>query len=621
MGTEQSNELEESAHDGIEPMGRTLGVAATDSATASLPASPIRQYALEVLGEEFLQDLEGTEKISAHCNGESMLSKDSDANASKPKSTAEDGNQTVTDASNKDETEPDSIHHEWKHDVADNSKPSITVEDLFNQMHTEAVEKDEEKKVVDASVEGTDKIGTEANESKSEEKTVAATLIHTEAVEKDEEKKVVDASVEGTDKIGTEANESKSEEKTVAATLIHTEAVEKDEEKKVVDASVEGTDKIGTEANESKSEKKTVPTTLKELISDPSIANDLAEIMFSEKRLAPNGVESSNPSTEAKQSEPEATGESQDVAEVQDVALSEEHKERKRTNIAKMKNLPCYWKENELNDERLTGGWSLLLCKRLTGNTKHSDKYWFTPTGLRLRSNPEVSRFLEALKSCNGDEDLAHSVAVKKKATPTKKKKLKPTKTKIATPTKTKIATPTKTQKATQTKKKATTTMKKTMPSTKKATPTKRKAPADKNTSVTKQKSKNSESSRVASSKAPPETDHIVDYSITNAVQSASKKMQATVTSKKKSVTKHTSAAKGALKSVNKKNQLPLVVNIKRYPKPSMAVPAEESVAQVTAEPKSNVPRKRISSKKTAARRPAIVADNKLGVPAVAERK
>jgi hypothetical protein len=163
--------------------------------------------------------------------------------------------------------------------------------------------------------------------------------------------------------------------------------------------------------------------------------------------------------------------------------------------------------------------------------------------------------------------------------------------------------------------------MKKTMPSTKKATPTKRKAPADKNTSVTKQKSKNSESSRVASSKAPPETDHIVDYSITNAVQSASKKMQATVTSKKKSVTKHTSAAKGALKSVNKKNQLPLVVNIKRYPKPSMAVPAEESVAQVTAEPKSNVPRKRISSKKTAARRPAIVADNKLGVPAVAERK
>jgi len=578
MGTEQSNELEESAHDGIEPMGRTLGVAATDSATASLPASPIRQYALEVLGEEFLQDLEGTEKISAHCNGESMLSKDSDANASKPKSTAEDGNQTVTDASNKDETEPDSIHHEWKHDVADNSKPSITVEDLFNQMHTEAVEKDEEKKVVDASVEGTDKIGTEANESKSEEKTVAATLIHTEAVEKDEEKKVVDASVEGTDKIGTEANESKSE-------------------------------------------KKTVPTTLKELISDPSIANDLAEIMFSEKRLAPNGVESSNPSTEAKQSEPEATGESQDVAEVQDVALSEEHKERKRTNIAKMKNLPCYWKENELNDERLTGGWSLLLCKRLTGNTKHSDKYWFTPTGLRLRSNPEVSRFLEALKSCNGDEDLAHSVAVKKKATPTKKKKLKPTKTKIATPTKTKIATPTKTQKATQTTKKATTTMKKTMPSTKKATPTKRKAPADKNTSVTKQKSKNSESSRVASSKAPPETDHIVDYSITNAVQSASKKMQATVTSKKKSVTKHTSAAKGALKSVNKKNQLPLVVNIKRYPKPSMAVPAEESVAQVTAEPKSNVPRKRISSKKTAARRPAIVADNKLGVPAVAERK
>eukprot|EP00979_Chaetoceros_neogracilis_P018597 scaffold10879_cov1210-Chaetoceros_neogracile.AAC.1 len=441
MGTEQSNELEESAHDGIEPMGQTRGVAAaTDSATASLPASPIRQYALEVLGEECLQNLEGTEMTSAHCNEESMLSKDSDAIASKPKSTAEDGNQMITDTSNKDETEPDSIHFECKHDVADNSKPSITVEDLFNQIHTEVVEKDEEKKIVDASVEGTDKIGTEANESKSEEKTVAATLIHTEAVEKDEEKKVVDAFIEGTDKIGTEANESKSEEKRVAPIL-------------------------------------------NELISDPSIANEKkvdqkqAEAMStSEKQVAPNGVESSNPSTEAKQSEPEATGESQDVAKVQCVALSEEHKERKRTNLAKMKDLPCFWKEIELNDERLTGGWSLLLCKRLTGNKKTADKYWFTPTGLRLRSNPEVSRFLKALKSCNGDEDLAHSVAVKKKATPTKTKK----------------ATPTKTQKATPTMKKATATMKKTMPSTKKTTPTKRKAPADKNTSVTKQKLKNS---------------------------------------------------------------------------------------------------------------------------------
>jgi hypothetical protein len=48
-------------------------------------------------------------------------------------------------------------------------------------------------------------------------------------------------------------------------------------------------------------------------------------------------------------------------------------------------------------------------------NPKHFDRYWFTPkTNRKLRSIPEVKRFLEFLDSVNGDEDAAFALFSKK---------------------------------------------------------------------------------------------------------------------------------------------------------------------------------------------------------------
>ena len=53
-------------------------------------------------------------------------------------------------------------------------------------------------------------------------------------------------------------------------------------------------------------------------------------------------------------------------------------------------------------------GWIRNTYKRKK-DPSHYDKYWFTPkTGKKLRSVPEVHRFLECLKKVNGDEEKAY---------------------------------------------------------------------------------------------------------------------------------------------------------------------------------------------------------------------
>jgi hypothetical protein len=67
-------------------------------------------------------------------------------------------------------------------------------------------------------------------------------------------------------------------------------------------------------------------------------------------------------------------------------------------------------------DEFLAGreGWIRETHNRST-NTRHLDKYWFTPkTNKKLRSVPEVRRFLELLDKMNGDEDAAYEKMKKK---------------------------------------------------------------------------------------------------------------------------------------------------------------------------------------------------------------
>jgi len=60
-------------------------------------------------------------------------------------------------------------------------------------------------------------------------------------------------------------------------------------------------------------------------------------------------------------------------------------------------------------------GWIRNTYKRKT-DPNHYDKYWFTPkTGKKLRSFPEVHRFLECLKKVDGDEEKAYIKLIGKK--------------------------------------------------------------------------------------------------------------------------------------------------------------------------------------------------------------
>ena len=54
-------------------------------------------------------------------------------------------------------------------------------------------------------------------------------------------------------------------------------------------------------------------------------------------------------------------------------------------------------------------GWTRKVYKRMGGKTAGTkDAYWFSPkTNLKLRSIPEVVRFMKALKACNNDENEA----------------------------------------------------------------------------------------------------------------------------------------------------------------------------------------------------------------------
>mmetsp|Transcript_18653 Transcript_18653/g.21553 ORF Transcript_18653/g.21553 Transcript_18653/m.21553 type:complete len:226 (-) Transcript_18653:33-710(-) len=86
-------------------------------------------------------------------------------------------------------------------------------------------------------------------------------------------------------------------------------------------------------------------------------------------------------------------------SELHDGGISKEEKEAILTKSKKHKNF-----KEEKKAEDMPEGWILHIHKR----PKHIDRYWFTPkTCKRLRSRPEVKRFLECLKKCNDDEDRA----------------------------------------------------------------------------------------------------------------------------------------------------------------------------------------------------------------------
>ena len=81
-----------------------------------------------------------------------------------------------------------------------------------------------------------------------------------------------------------------------------------------------------------------------------------------------------------------------------------------------------FWREESATEPFLKG-WIMHYHKRPNPTNRHIDKYWFSPTGKKMRSTVEVNKFLNALKT-NNDEDAACYAATGKvqgSKTPTKR--------------------------------------------------------------------------------------------------------------------------------------------------------------------------------------------------------
>ena len=73
-------------------------------------------------------------------------------------------------------------------------------------------------------------------------------------------------------------------------------------------------------------------------------------------------------------------------------------------SIILSRNNPKFFKEEDLGDD-FPQGWKKHYHKRLHG--KHIDYYYFTKTGIKLRSSLEAKRFAQLLEKTNGDEAAA----------------------------------------------------------------------------------------------------------------------------------------------------------------------------------------------------------------------
>jgi Methyl-CpG binding domain. len=212
------------------------------------------------------------------------------------------------------------------------------------------------------------------------------------------------------------------------------------------------------------------------------------------------------------------------------------HQDRLRLGVERIKQSSTYWKEEPVEDPRLAG-WRLHLCKRASG---HMDKYWFTPTGIKLRSNPEVEKFLLALQDANGDEDEAYTLLSKNRkrrsmgvggAAP---KSINNTASGADSSAKETASTGAlSTQRQKKTKKSEKTSQEQTATATK----------TTNNATVTTPTRSSSRKKKISTAMT---TEDGIDYSMTSAVQSVSASKKKRNVRRKERVIKHTSAAKDA---------------------------------------------------------------------------
>ena len=650
IDTCQSDKLDTTAHSASEDRPKT---------------PPTRQYALEILGEKTMQELEGTKNLSIFACVEADLSvmppSEIDGITSEPKAIVQDNNQasakTVAKSSTMQELEGTKNLLTSACEEADlsvmppseidgiASEPKAIVQDS-NQASEKTVAKSSSPPIEEHN---------DANESESKPIDEENNPIGTGSSKMDEEKDILP---QGEAKIieeeGTHSAENKSKPSAASQGCIE-QGVEASDSNVEMSSSIQSEGKLSNEKNA-----EALP---KEVSEQACITSGKTD---ARKEAEANGTDNfseltSTKPTKAKQSAPDITDESQDQAK----SMKKEHRERLSKASTNMKKRLHYWKEGELMDERLDG-WFLHLCKRDDGII---DKYWLTPTGLSLRSLSEIERFLKALPEVDGDEDRARKVAVnrnsktqtqtkdktparvkaiKKKETnedktPAKVKAIEKKETKEdktaakakaikkneAAPAKRKAKgseTPRASPKKAQKKEKNSSKKeikKSEMPTTSAEKDSIKKK--EKRVEVAKRKAKDSGSPKKVS-RTVVSTDAVgdFDFSMTNAVQRASlPKTNRHKVAKKKQMTKHISDAKGvhgAKSAAQEKVKLQRISH-KSTPTSARAI-ATQGSTPATAEPKPDLKRrKKLSSKKQAATQAAIVAKNKLGVPAVAESK
>jgi len=649
IDTCQSDKLDTTAHSASEDRPKT---------------PPTRQYALEVLGEKTMQELEGTKKIATSTCVEADLSvippSEIDGTASEPKAIVQDSNQASEKTVAKSSSPPIEEHHNT---IESESKPTdeeknptgtgsskkegeakICEEEGTNSAENESKPSaasqgciDPGVKASDSNVEKTSSIHSELEliNEKNEEEVCTHPEQHNNTIES--ESKPID---EENNPTGTGSNKTDEEKATFpqgVAKICEEEGTNSAENESKPPAASQGCIEPGVEASDSNVEKtslihsegkpsneKNAEALPEEVCTHPEQASITTGKEDAGEEAEASGTDklselTSTKLTEAKQS---------DEVNISVKSMKKEHRERLSKAIANMKKRLHYWKEGKLTDERLKDGWSQFLCKRDNGSI---DKYWLTPTGLSLRSLSEIERFLKALPEVDGDEDRARKVAVGKKSktqpqikekTPAKvkainKKEKTPAKRKAKGPEMPR-ASPKKVQK------KETTSSKKEAKESEMSSTSAQKDSIQKMEKPVKAAKRKGDPKKVSLTVS---TDAVggFDFSMTNAVQKASlpKKKKHKVT-KKKQMTKHISDAKGvhvAKSAAQEKGKLQKFSH-KTTPTSARAIVTQGSTP-VTAEPKPDlVRRKKLSCKKQAATRATpIVAENKLGVPAVAERK
>lgn len=148
---------------------------------------------------------------------------------------------------------------------------------------------------------------------------------------------------------------------------------------------------------------KTKPTQEKTLEAQPNKNGQDKPSSSSGESSKPIEIQAEEKSNKAKTKTPKLSEDSQkSKASKKPMKLTIEQKKRLDDARERLINSKTYWRQIEVDDDRLVG-WEAHECLR--EDKKHIDRYWLTPTGFRLRSRPEIDRFLAYMAIMNDNED------------------------------------------------------------------------------------------------------------------------------------------------------------------------------------------------------------------------